>query len=96
MRLHKKWFDAFVQRRVKEITNNPDIIHQDVLSNLSELRQKPSSKALEHVKNLNEYKELVTAVLSTTKTRSQMVVGYLKVVSTMLAIISRVPTGNIT
>ena len=38
MRVHKKGFDTFVQRRVKEITNNPDIIHLDVLSNLSELR----------------------------------------------------------
>ena len=90
MRVHKKGFDTFVQRRVKEITNNPDIIHLDVLSNLSELRQRPSSKALEHVKNLNEYKELVTTVLSTAETRSQMVVSYLKVVSTMLTIISRV------
>ena len=42
------------------------------------------------------YKELRTAVLSITGTRSQMVVNYLKDVSTVLAIASAVRTGNIT
>ena len=45
---------------------------------------------------MKEYKELVTTVLRTTEARSQMVVNYLKDVSTMLAIISAARTGNIT
>ena len=96
MRLHKERFHALVQRRVEDITNKFELMHLDLLSNLSELRERPSSKALECVTNMKEYKVLVTAVLSTTGTRSQMVVNYLKNVSTMLAIVSTVQTANIT
>ena len=78
MRLHKERFHALVQRRVGDITNKFELMHLDLLSNLSELRERPSSKALECVTNMKEYKVLVTAVLSTTGTRSQMVVNYLK------------------
>ena len=96
MRLHKEGFDALVQGRVEDITNKFELIHPGFLSNLSELRQRPSSKALVHVTKTKEYKEIVTAVLSTTTTRSQVVVNYLKDVSVMLTILSAVRTGNIT
>ena len=96
MRLHKEGFDALVQKRVKDITNKSELIHPKLLSNLSELRQRTSSKALEHVTYMKECKELVTAVLSTTWTRLQMVMNYLKDVSTMLVITSAIRTGNIT
>ena len=58
--------------------------------------QRPSSKALERATNVKEYKELVTAVLSTTGTRSEMVLNYLRDVSTMLAIAFALRTGNST
>ena len=90
--LHKGGFHASV-RRVEDITNEFELIHPDILSNISELRQKSSNKTLEHVRNKKEYKELVTAVLSTTETRSQMVVDHLKEVSTMAAIIPEVETS---
>ena len=92
MCLHKKGFDVLVQRRGEDVTNKSELVHPDLLSNPSE----SSSKALEHVTNTKEYKDLVTAVLSSTDTRSQMVVNSLNDVSTMLAIISAVRTGNIT
>ena len=40
MCLHKEGLDNLVQRRVKDITNKFELIHPDLLSNLSELRQK--------------------------------------------------------
>ena len=42
MRLHKEGFYALVQRRVEDITNKFELIHQDLLSNLLELRKRPS------------------------------------------------------
>ena len=78
MCLHKEGFDAAVQRRVENVTNKYELIHPDLLNNLSELMQRPSSKALERVTNVKEYKELVTAVLYTTGTRSKMVLNYLR------------------
>ena len=96
MRLHEEGFDDLVQRRVEDITNIFELIHPGLLSNLSELRQRPSSKALEHLTNMEEYKELITTVLSTTGTRSQMVVNYWKDVSNILVIVSSTWTGSIT
>ena len=78
MCLHKEGFDAAVQRRVENVTNKSELIHPDLLNNFSELMQRPSSKALERVTNVKEYKELVTAVLYTTGTRSKMVLNYLR------------------
>ena len=66
IRLHKEGFDALVQRTVEDI-NKSELIHPHLLSNLSELRQRPSSKALKHVTNMKKYKELVTTVLSSTE-----------------------------
>ena len=62
LRLYKEGFDAVVQNRVEDTTNKYEHIHLDLLSNLSELRKRPSSKALEHIANMKEYKELVSAV----------------------------------
>ena len=93
MRLHKEGFGALVQRRVENITSKFELIHSDLVSNFSELRQRPSTKS---VTNMKEYKERVTAVLSTTRTRSQMVVNYLKDVSTILAVVSAIRAWNIT
>ena len=70
MRLHKEGFDALFQRSVEDTSIKFKLIHLDLLNNLSELRQRPSSKALEQVTNMKEQKELATAVLSITKTRS--------------------------
>ena len=69
-------------------TNKFEVTYPDLLSNLSDFEQRPSSNTLEHVTYMKEYKELVTAVLSTTGTRSQIVVNYLKDESAMLAILS--------
>ena len=89
MRLHKEGFYVLVQRRVEDITNEFKLIHTNLLSNLSELRQGPFSEAMEHVTNMKEYKQLITALLSTTVARS-------KDASNMLAIVFAVRTGNIT
>ena len=64
MLLHKEGFDALVQRKVEDIANKSELIHPDLLSNLSEVRQRPSTKAMEHVTDIKECKELVTAVLT--------------------------------
>ena len=96
MCLHKEGFDAVVQRRVENVTNKYELIHPDLLNNFSELMQRSSSKALERATNVKEYKELVTAVLSTTGTRSEMVLNYLRDVSTMLAIAFALRTRNST
>ena len=93
MRLHEEGFDALVQRRVEGITNKLELTHPDLLRNLSELRQRSSSKALAHVTIMKEYKELLQSI---TRMRSQMMVNYLKDVSNILAIVSAVQTGNIT
>ena len=77
-------------KKSKDITNKFKFIHPNLLSYPSELRQRPSSKALEYVTNMKEYKELVNAVLSTTGA-----VYYLKDVSTTFTIVSAVRTGNI-
>ena len=94
--LRKEILRALVQRRVEDITDKFELIHPQLISNLSKFMQRPSNKALEHVTNVKEYKELVTAVLSTTGRRSQMVMNYLKDVSTMLAIVPPARTGKIT
>ena len=96
LRLRKEILRALVQRRVEDITDKFELIHPQLISNLSKFMQRPSNKALEHVTNVKEYKELVTAVLSTTGRRSQMVMNYLKDVSTMLAIVPAARTGKIT
>ena len=93
MRLHEEGFDALVQRRVEDITNKLELTHPDLLRNLSEFRQRPSSKALAHVTIMKEYKQLLQSI---TRMRSQMMVNYLKDVSNILAIVSAVQTGNIT
>ena len=77
-------------------TNKFEVTYPDLFSNLSDFEQRPSSNTLEHVTYMKEYKELVTAVLSTTGTRSQIVVNYLKDESAMLAILSTAETGTIT
>ena len=87
LHLRKEILRALVQRRVEDITDKFELIHPQLISNLSKFMQRPSNKALEHVTNVKEYKELVTAVLSTTGRRSQMVMNYLKDVSTILAIV---------
>ena len=96
MCLHKEGFDALVHRRVEDTTNKFELIHQDLLSNFSELRQRPSNKTLQHATNMKEYKELVTAVSSTTTTRLQMMVNYVKDILTRLPIVSAILTENIT
>ena len=78
LRLHKEGFDTLAQWRVEDTTNKFEHIHPDLLSNLSELTKRPTSKDLEHVTNVKEYKELVTGVLSTTETRLQVGVNCLK------------------
>ena len=92
--LHKEGFDALVQRRAEDTTNKFELINLGLPNNLSELTQRPSSKALKPVTNMEYYKELVKAVLSTTGSRSQMAVNYLKDVST--SIVSADRAGNIT
>ena len=67
IQLHKEGFDPLVQRRIEDTANKSELIHPNLLSNLSELRQRPSGKALENITNMKEYKELVTNVLITTK-----------------------------
>ena len=62
IRLHKEGFCALVQRKVEDITNKFKLIHPDHFSSLSELRQRPSSKALEYITNMKECKELVNSV----------------------------------
>ena len=37
MRIHKEGFDVLVQSRVEDITNKFELIHPDLLSNLSNL-----------------------------------------------------------
>ena len=37
--LHKEGFDAFVQRRAEDTTYKFELIHPDLLNNLSELKQ---------------------------------------------------------
>ena len=74
MRLLKEGPDALVQKTVEVITNKFELTLPDLFSNLSEPRQRPSSKDLEHFTNMKKYKELVNAVLITTGTRSQMLV----------------------
>ena len=54
MRLHKEGFNTLVQRRVEDITNKFELTYPDLLSVLSELRQRPSRKALECVTNMKE------------------------------------------
>ena len=58
MHQQKEGFNAFIQRRAEDLTNKSELIHLGYLSNLLELRQRPSSKALEHVTNMKESKEL--------------------------------------
>ena len=41
--LYKEGFDALLQRKVEDITNKFESIHPDLLSYLTELRQRPSS-----------------------------------------------------
>ena len=45
MRLRKEGFDALVQRRVEDIIYTLELIHPDLLSHLSELGERPSSKS---------------------------------------------------
>lgn len=54
MRLHKEGFHVPVQRRVEDITEKFELIHPDLVSNVSELMQRPSRKALEPVTNIKE------------------------------------------
>ena len=63
---------------------------------LSENSSKDLSVKIQNATSTKEYKQLVTVIFSTTRTRSQMLVNYLKDVSTMLAIVSAVRTRNIT
>ena len=50
----KEGFDALVQRRVEDITNTLELIHPDLLSHLSELGERPSSKSLKHVTDIKK------------------------------------------
>ena len=54
------------------------------LENLIKLRENLYNCASERVTNVREYKELVNDILHETGTRSQMMVNYLKHVSTIL------------
>ena len=68
IRLRKK-IDTSIQIRVEDITNKFELMHLDLLNNLSKLmEERPSSKTLEHFTNMKECTELVTAVLSITGT----------------------------
>ena len=60
MRLHKEGFDALFKRNVEDTSNKFNLIHLDLLNNLSELRQRSFSKALEQVTNMKEQKEPAT------------------------------------
>ena len=68
IRLRKK-IDTSIQIRVEDITNKFELMHLDLLNNLSKLmEERPFSKTLEHFTNMKECTELVTAVLSITGT----------------------------
>ena len=54
IRLHKEGFHALFQRKVEDITNKFKLIHPDLISYLSEHRQRHSSKALEYVTIIKE------------------------------------------
>ena len=43
IREHEDGFDALVQRRIEDITNEFELIHPDLLCNISELGHRPSS-----------------------------------------------------
>ena len=62
MSLYKVGVDVHVRKRVEDITNKVEPKHSDFLSNLSEFRRRPPSKALEHVTNMKEFTEVVTAI----------------------------------
>ena len=49
--LHKDRFHAPVRRRVEDITNEFELIHPDLHSNLSKFRQRPSGKTYNKTKS---------------------------------------------
>ena len=59
------------------------------------LRENSYDCALERITNIREHKELFNDILHGTRTRSQMMVNYLKHVSNIVALVSAVHTGNI-
>ena len=88
MRLHKEAFEAIIQSNVEPITENFENIGVVASSKLIKLQKSLSSALLKKILKLEAFKDIKQHTVSTTVTKSQMAIKYLKAVSAMLAVVS--------
>ena len=95
MRVHKECFDALVQYKFEDLTSNLENMNQELKDMLIEIRKGPSSETL--LLNTEEFKIVASQILQCKSefSESNMTIEYLKVVSSMLAMVSAVREGSL-
>ena len=95
IRLHKQSFEALLRLRIKK-TGDISLFGEEFMRSLEKLRCNPSASHLENFMSNPEFQKLSSELMSSSGgTQSDMIIGYLKDVSEMLALISAVREKSI-
>ena len=95
LRVHKESFDALVQLRVENLTDNHRSTPPELMAKLQTLRKSPSSKSLKDVIECPSFETLYRRVLDFAEgTEEHLSIHYLQDVSLTLALVSAVREGN--
>ena len=93
--MHTEAFDAIVQMQIEKITDNYAAINSDLLNGLIELRRNQSSKQVESITVIDEFKGSKQSIMSVSETQSQMTSLYLKDISLVLTLVSSARESNL-
>ena len=95
LRVHKESFDALVQLRVENLTDNHRSTPSDLIAKLQTLRKSPSSESLKTAMECLSFETLYHRVLDYAEgTEEHLTIQYLRDVSLILALVSAVREGN--
>ena len=95
MRVHKECFTSLVQYRAEDLTCAYESMDETLKLQLIDLIKVPKAEKLETILNSPSFKQLYEQIFSHNDgTESQMTISYLKDISSLLAMVFAVWTGN--
>ena len=95
MRVHKECFTSLVQYHAEDLTCAYESMDETLKLQLIDLIKVPKAEKLETILNSPSFKQLYEQIFSHNDgTESQMTISYLKDISSLLAMVFAVWTGN--
>ena len=96
MRVHKECFDALVQYRIENLTENLSKLSSDMVDVMRQLRFNPTTETIENLMKLQEFNDIVSCVLQYEKgSDAELTVNYVKDICLMLSLVAAVRESDI-